>query len=66
MSARPWELSEDIDFHIKSVTDPDDGHVWLWLRCSACGNVQATTEGEGTDLGTLVVVAQSHFERRHG
>ena len=61
----PWENSEEIDFHIKSAT-ADDGTVWLWLRCSACGNVQATAEGEPSDLGGLTVAAQGHFERRHG
>ncbi len=60
----PWENSEEIDFHIKSATSAD-GTIWLSLRCSACGNVQATADGEASDLGYLTIAAQRHFERKH-
>ena len=59
-----WELCEEIDFHVKSAKAAD-GVIWLWLRCSACGNVQATADGEPSDLGYMAVAAQLHFERKH-
>ena len=59
---QPWEQCEAIDFSVESMPGPA-GIVWIWLKCSACGNVQAAAEPN--DLGHLTVVAQSHFVRKH-
>ena len=62
---RRWENAEDLDFFVRSARDDDDGIVWIWLVCSECGNVQASTEGEPSDLGGLSAAAQQHYERKH-
>ena len=62
--ARDWRNCEDIDFHVKSGRSAD-GVTWIWLKCSLCGNVQATAEGGPSDLGYLSVAAQMHLERKH-
>jgi hypothetical protein len=56
-----WQDAEDVDF---DVTTRVPAGMWLWLRCSICGEIDAATEPR--DLGYLDVAAQRHYERKHG
>lgn len=61
---RDWRNAEGIDFWLRIRGSFGDG-MWIGLVCSLCGDVQATAEGEPSDLGGLCVTAQGHMERRH-
>jgi len=60
-----WYDWEDGDFYLATRGEVEPGQYWIGLVCSVCGNVQATAEGPTTDLLTLTIVAQDHFERKH-
>ena len=63
--AERWENAEEVDFYVRAAGPNSDGVTWIWLMCSACGNVQATASGEPSDLGGLSVAAQGHYTRKH-
>jgi hypothetical protein len=64
LDACAWDNAEDADFWIESSRS-SDGTCWLWLTCSAHGRVQATIDGQATDLGMLTIAAQRHYESAH-
>jgi hypothetical protein len=62
---RLWENAEELDFYIAASLPAADDTVWIWLKCSLCGDVQATASGEPSDLGGLNAAAQGHYDRKH-